>query len=134
VPPNSVNLDEVLAAPELAPIRDEIVPICRELSLVRLERGGKKTYNNMIACYFLDLAQTWQSLRRVCASPSEVCFVIGDSAPYGVYVPVVAWFGKLALAAGFDSWSFSKLRDRNIKWKNRKHRVPLCEGHLWVRG
>jgi hypothetical protein len=43
-------------------------------------------------------------------------------------------FGKLARAAGFDTWTFEKLRDRNIKWKNRKHRVPLCEGHLWVRG
>ena len=78
--------------------------------------------------------KTLQALRRVCASPSEVCFVIGDSAPYGVYVPVIEWFGKLALAAGFESWTFEKLRDRNIKWKNRKHRVPLCEGHLWVRG
>jgi len=134
VPPKSVNLDEVLASPELAPIRNEIVPVCRELSSIRLERGGKKTYNNMIACYFLDLAQTWQALRRVCASPCDVCFVIGDSAPYGVYVPVVAWFGKLARAAGFESWTFTKLRDRNIKWKNRKHRVPLCEGHLWVHG
>jgi hypothetical protein len=134
VPPNSVNLDEVLARSELAPIRDEIVPICRELSSVRLERGGKKTYNNMVACYFLDMAQTWQALRRVCASPSEVCFVIGDSAPYGIYVPVVEWFGRLAVAAGFESWTFQKLRDRNTKWKNRKHRVPLCEGHLWVRG
>ena len=47
---------------------------------------------------------------------------------------VVEWFGKLAMAAGFESWTFEKLRDRNIKWKNRKHRVPLCEGHLWVRG
>ena len=134
VPPKSVNLDEILESPELAPIRDEIQPVCRELSAVRLERGGKKTYNNMIACYFLDLAQTWRALRRACASPSEVCFVIGDSAPYGVYVPVIEWFGKLALAAGFESWTFQKLRDRNIKWKNRKHRVPLCEGHLWVRG
>jgi len=83
---------------------------------------------------FISKAQTWKALRRVCASPSEVCFVIGDSAPYGVYVPVIEWFGKLALAAGFASWSFEKLRDRNVKWKNRKHRVPLCEGHLWVRG
>ena len=134
VPPNSVNLDEVLATPELVSIRDEIVLVCRELSEVRLERGGKKTYNNMIACYFLDMAQVWRALRRVCASPCEVCFVIGDSAPYGVYVPVIEWFGKLATAAGFQSWTFEKLRDRNIKWKNRKHRVPLCEGHLWVRG
>jgi len=134
VPPNSVNLDEILAAPELLPIRDEIVPVCRELSSVRLERGGKKTYNNMIACYFLDMARTWRALRRVCNSPSEVCFVIGDSAPYGIYVPVIEWLGKLALAEGFESWTFQKLRDRNHKWKNRKHRVPLCEGHLWVRG
>jgi len=134
VPPNSVNLEQVLESPELAPVRDEIVPVCRELSSVRLERGGKKTYNNMVACYFLDMAQTWKALRRVCASPSEVCFVIGDSAPYGVYVPVIEWQGRLAQAAGFDSWSFEKLRDRNTKWKNRKHRVPLCEGHLWARG
>lgn len=134
VPPNSVNLDAILELPELAPVRDEIVLVCRELSAVRLERGGKKTYNNMVACYFLDMAQTWRALRHVCASPSEVCFVIGDSAPYGVYVPVIEWFGKLALAAGFESWTFEKLRDRNNKWKNRKHRVPLCEGHLWARG
>jgi hypothetical protein len=74
------------------------------------------------------------SLRVVCDSASELCFVIGDSAPYGVYVPVIEWFGKLAPAEGFESWTFQKLRDRDNKWKNRKHRVPLCEGHLWVRG
>lgn len=134
VPASSMDLDEVLESAELAPIRDEIVPVCRELSTVRLHRGGRKTYNNMVACYFLDMAQTWRALRRACASPSEVCFVIGDSAPYGVYVPVIEWLGKLAMSAGFGSWRFEKLRDRNIKWKNRKHRVPLCEGHLWVDG
>lgn len=134
VPPGAVDLDAVLASPELAPIRNEIVAVCRELSAVRMERGGRKTYNNMIACYFLDMAQVWRALRRVCASPCEVCFVIGDSAPYGVYVPVIEWLGRLAKGAGFESWSFEKLRDRNVKWKNRKHRVPLCEGHLWVRG
>lgn len=134
VPPGAVDLDSVLASPELAPIRDEIVSVCRKLSAVRVERGGRKTYNNMVACYFLDMAQVWRALRRVCASPCEVCFVIGDSAPYGVYVPVIEWLGRLAKGAGFESWSFEKLRDRNVKWKNRKHRVPLCEGHLWVRG
>jgi len=134
VPPGAIDLDATIAAPELVPIHDEITAVCRDLSAVRLEKGGKKTYNNMIACYFLDLARVWQALRRACASPSEVCFVIGDSAPYGVYVPVIEWLGKLAVAAGFHGWRFEKLRDRNVKWKNRKHRVPLCEGHLWVKG
>ncbi len=134
VPPGAVDLDATLDAEELTPIRSEIREVCRQLSEIRLVKGGKKTYNNMVACYFLDMAKVWRALRRACASPSEVCFVVGDSAPYGVYVPVIEWFGKLALAAGFERWSFDKLRDRNTKWKNRKHRVPLCEGHLWVQG
>ena len=134
VPDKSVDLGTVLNRKELWPIRDEIQSVCQELGEVRLTRGGKKSYHNMIGCYFLDLAQAWIALRRVCSSPSKVCFVIGDSAPYGVYVPVIEWLGRLATAAGFRSFSFEKTRDRNIKWKNRKHRVPLCEGRLWVEG
>ena len=59
-----------------------------------------------------------------------MCWVVGDSAPYGVYCPIDRWIGDLALASGFREYSFEKLRDRNIKWKNRKHRVPLKEGLL----
>jgi hypothetical protein len=134
VPEKAVSLPAVLAEPELRPIRDEIAAVCDRLAEVRLLKGGKKTYHLMVACYFYDLAQVWRSLRRVCSSPSRLCFVIGDSAPYGVYVPVIEWLGKLAIAAGFHGYRFVKTRDRNVKWKNRKHRVPLCEGRLWVDG
>lgn len=134
VPERQVDFESTLNEPELAPIADEIRDVCHQLAEVRLSKGGKKTYHLMVACYFLDLAKTWHALRRVCRSPSKVCFVIGDSAPYGVYVPVMKWLGNLALAAGFRSQHFEKTRDRNVKWKNRKHRVPLCEGRLWVDG
>lgn len=142
VPDRDIDLARVLAQPELRPICDELHSVCKELGRVRLTRGGRKTYHNMIGCYFLDLAQAWIALRRVCLSPSTVCFVIGDtvcfvigdSAPYGVHVPVIEWLGKLAMAAGFSSYAFEKTRDRNVKWKNRTHRVPLCEGRLWVKG
>jgi hypothetical protein len=134
VPESAVSLEEVLSRPEVEPIRSELGPICRELGQVRLLRGGKKTYHLMVACYFLDLANVWKSLRRVCDSPARACFVVGDSAPYGIYVPVMDWLGKLAVAAGFRSFAFDRTRDRNVKWKNRKHRVPLCEGRLWVEG
>ena len=60
--------------------------------------------------------------------------MLGDSAPYGVYVPVIDWTGELARAAGFGSFTFEKTREHNVKWKNRKHRVPLCEGRLLVEG
>ncbi len=132
VPERAVDLEKVLASPEVAPIRDELANVCHELARIRLSKGGKKTYHLMVACYFRDLASVWHALRRCCRSPSRICFVVGDSAPYGVYVPVVPWLGSLAMSAGFRSYSFEKTRDRNIKWKNRKHRVPLQEGRLWV--
>lgn len=134
VPESAVDLEQMLSAPEMRIIRNDITEVCRQLACVRRHKGGKKTYHLMVAAYFLDLAQVWQALRRVCQRPSRLCFVIGDSAPYGVYVPVMEWLGRLALAAGFSTFTFEKIRDRNVKWKNRKHRVPLCEGRLWVQG
>lgn len=134
VPERVINLHAVLSDPSLEPISEEISQVCERLAKVRLTKGGKKTYHLMVACYFLDLAQVWTALRRVCDTPSRVCFVVGDSAPYGVYVPVIDWLGRLAIAAGFKGFRFDRTRDRNVKWKNRKHRVPLCEGRLWVEG
>jgi hypothetical protein len=128
------NLESILEDVSLEPIRKEIKTVCQQLAHEKEGHGGKKPYDAMIASYFLDLARVWKSLRRTCASESLVCFVVGDSAPYGIYVPVDKWLGELALTAGFKEYSFEKTRDRNIKWKNRKHRVPLHEGRLWVKG
>lgn len=128
------DTEAILSDQLLSPIADEIVPVCQTLGTVRLSHGGNKAYHTMVAAYFLDMARVWRSLRRVTARGGDVCFVIGDSAPYGVYVPVEQWMGKLALASGFQAWRFEKIRDRNVKWKNRKHRIPLQEGRLWVKG
>ncbi len=131
---DKIVLDQILEEPQLEPIIDELTAVTRELEKVRLTKGGKKTYHTMIAAYFLDLANIWKNSRTVMEAGSKVCFVIGDSAPYGVYVPADRWLGELALANGFNSFNFEKLRDRNIKWKNRTHTVPLHEGRLRVAG
>jgi len=128
------SVDDIISDPVLEPIREELQRVTSELAEIRTSKGGRKSYHLMVAAYFLDMADQWRSLRRVCASPSEIYFVVGDSAPYGVYVPVVEWNAKLAEAAGFHSPTFEKTRDRNIKWKNRKHRVPLLEGRFRVSG
>jgi DNA modification methylase len=126
--------EEALEAPELAPIRDELHAVYDRLTAERAEHGGRKAYNSMVAAYFHDLARTLAALRRVCRPGSRALFIVGDSAPYAVHVPVERWLGELAVAAGFESWSFEKLRDRNVKWRNRKHRVPLHEGLLTMEG
>ena len=129
-----LQLDQLLADQFVSPIVSELSEVCNDLAEIRLTKGGKKTYHTMVAAYFCDLAKVFLALRPICKTGSTVCFVIGDSAPYGVYVPAEDWLGRLAVSAGFKSFSFEKLRDRNIKWKNRKHRVPLHEGRLWIEG
>ncbi|OCQ90655.1 DNA methylase [Nostoc sp. MBR 210] len=127
-----LSLDTLIAESVIEPIKDELIPVCRELEEVRATKGGNKAYHTMIAAYFADMASVFYALRRVATDNCQVCIVVGDSAPYGVYVPVEKWLGELAIAAGFDSWSFEQIRERNVKWKNRKHDVPLHEGRLWI--
>ena len=127
-------LDDLLSEPVVDPIREDLSTACHTLSEVRKTKGGRKNYHTMAAAYFRDLGLVFKSLRALCRPGSFACFVVGDSAPYGVYLSVDTWLGELALAAGFRSYSFEKIRDRNIKWKNRKHRVPLKEGRLWIEG
>jgi hypothetical protein len=126
--------DDLLASEAVAPIRTELSQIVQKLAEVRESHGGKKHYHTMIAAYCRDISLVLRQLRRVCKSGSRMCWVIGDSAPYGIHCPIERWIAELAMATGFTHYSFDKLRDRNIKWKNRKHRVPLKEGLLWIEG
>jgi len=127
-------LAELLAADAVAPIHKELSAVVYKLAEVREDHGGKKHYHTMVAAYCRDISLVLRQLRQVCKPGSRMCWVIGDSAPYGIHCPIERWIAELALAAGFTQHSFDKLRDRNIKWKNRKHRVPLQEGLLWIEG
>jgi hypothetical protein len=129
-----LRLSDLLGSDMVAPIRSELTCTVQRLARVRESHGGKKHYHTMVAAYCRDIGLVLQQLRRVCKSGSHMCWVIGDSAPYGVHCPIDRWIAELAIAAGFKSYRFDKLRDRNIKWKNRKHRVPLKEGLLWIEG
>lgn len=129
-----LTLDTLLSESELQPIIHKLKKVCDKLAEVRLSKGGKKTYHTMVAAYFLDLAKILINIRPLMTEDCLMCFVIGDSAPYGIHVPAEKWLGKLAIAAGFKEYSFEKLRDRNVKWDNRVHKVPLHEGNLWIKG
>lgn len=129
-----LQLDTLLSDAAVGPIRPELAEACGVLAEIRETKGGRKSYHTMAAAYFRDLALVFRQLRRLCRPGAWMCFVIGDSAPYGVYLSVDEWLGRLAEAEGFPSFRFEKIRDRNVKWKNRKHRVPLKEGRLWIQG
>lgn len=129
-----LQLDTLLNDSYLKPILSDLEPTCRELEEERHLHGGKKQYHLMVAAYFADMARVWQSLRRVSKDDVSVHFIVGDSAPYGIYIPVAKWHAILARNAGFDSIAFDKTRDRNVKWRNRTHSELLSEGNLRMEG
>jgi hypothetical protein len=129
-----LRVEDLLETDVVQPIRAELSDIMEQLAKVREDHGGKKHYHTMIGAYCRDISLVLRQLRRVCKTGSHMCWVIGDSAPYGVHCPIEKWIAELAMAAGFQQHRFEKLRDRNVKWKNRKHRVPLQEGLLWIEG
>lgn len=127
-----LQLEAVLADDALRPIGPALAGVCARLAELRELRAGRKTYHTMVAAYFADMARVWSALGRVVRKGGKAVVVIGDSAPYGVHVPVDRWMRDLADAAGFTFVRFREIRERNLKWKNRKHRVPLKEGELVV--
>ncbi len=124
-------LATLLADAVLDPVRGELTTACAALDDLRTQRAGKKCYHTMVAAYFQDMAHHLQAAARVLRPGARACYVVGDSAPYGVHVPVERWLARLGDAAGLTPQPFEVTRQRNTKWKNRKHRVPLHEGRLW---
>lgn len=124
--------------PDPAPLSDDLPPTVRTtlaqtvaaLAQERRRHGGKKDYDIVTAEYFNDMVPIFRHVHRAMAPRGVVYLVVGDSAPYGVHVPTDDFLGAIALWTGFATCERRELRARNLKWQNRKHRVPLRESLL----
>lgn len=101
-----------------------------ELAQRRLQKGGKKDYDLMVALYFNDLVPVLKETYRVLEPGGHFCLVLGDSAPYGVHIQTDQIIGKLGLGLGFSDFKYEELRQRGGKWKEnpQRHNIPLREG------
>ena len=101
-----------------------------ELAERRLQKGGKKDYDLMVALYFNDILKVLKETYRVLAKNGHFCLVLGDSAPYGVHIQTEQIIGELGVAVGFQYFQYHKLRRRGEKWKGnpQRHKIPLREG------
>jgi hypothetical protein len=68
----------------------------------------------------------------VLSNDAEAYLILGDSAPYGIYVPTTQILGEIALSAGFKEFYIHKIRSRGDKWKSLKnrHNIALSENIL----
>ena len=96
------------------------------------QRKGKKSFHILMMHYFEDMYYVLKEMRRVLRYGGEAYLVLGDSAPYGIYVPTTQLLGDIALSAGFTEFSIHKIRSRGDKWKNLKnrHNISLSENIL----
>jgi len=101
-----------------------------QLAKLRLQKGGKKDYDLMVALYFNDILRVLKETYRVLEPGGRFCLVLGDSAPYGVHIQTDQMIGELGLGLGFRNFEYDELRKRGGKWKGnpQRHRVPLREG------
>lgn len=100
-----------------------------KLSRIRLTKGGKKSYDHLVAGYFNDMFLTIADVYRVLRPGANAVFVLGDSAPYGVHITTDELIGKIGLSLGFSDYGIEVLRTRGGKWKEnpQRHNVSLRE-------
>lgn len=108
-----------------AALRQPIERLARE----RKRRARGKEYDRVIAPYFLGLARVLAALHEHMAPGAIAAWIIGDSAPYGIYLDTPALVLGLAEDLGFRGITDVSLRTRGEKWRTNgtRHQVTLCE-------
>ncbi len=96
------------------------------------ERKGKKSFHILMMHYFEDMYRVLIEMHRVLRTGSKAYLILGDSAPYGVYVPTTQYLGEIAQSVGFGDYEIFKIRERGHKWKSlsNRHNVELSENIL----
>ncbi len=125
-PKYGLSDDLKAACPEAYDFLDRAVG---RLGALRITKGGKKSYDHLVAGYFNDMLRVLRDCCRVLRPGARAVFVLGDSAPYGVHIPTDELIGKLGVAVGFSRHTVEVLRARGDKWKQnpQRHSVPLRE-------
>ena len=94
----------------------------------RRERRSKE-YDQVAPAYFLAMSQILTNLHDHLDDGASVLWLIGDSAPYGVYVDTPGLIAGLGADAGFEVISDVTLRARGQRWASNtaRHGVKLHE-------
>jgi hypothetical protein len=100
----------------------------------RSARARGKEYDQVLPEYLLALGQVVGQLSRVLAPGAPCIMLVGDSAPYGVYIDTPMLIGLLAQHAGFTVESDQVLRVRGRRWTtSNRHDHELAERMLVLR-
>lgn len=104
---------------------DRILPDVEKIKQISKERKGKKSFDILTLYYFEDMYYVLLEMKRVLKKDSKAYLVLGDSAPYGVFIDTTKILGDIAKNVGFNKYEIIKIRERGTKWKSLRYRHNL---------
>lgn len=116
-------------------LANSLIKTADQIKAVSKERGGKKSFHILTLLYFSDMFQVLKEVRRAVKREGKSFLILGDSAPYGIYIPTTQLLGKISINAGFNSYKIHTIRSRGTKWKSLRfrHSLELAENVLVLR-
>ena len=109
---------------------EEILELVESITEAKRRRERRsKEYDQVAPAYFLAMWDVLQNLNDHLAPGGTALWLVGDSAPYGVYIDTPRLIGDLAVQIGFDFAEDVSLRVRGNRWgqNSDRHKVPLAE-------
>ena len=129
----SRDAERALARLDVVPaFHERVSELVSALSTERKKRPSGKHYDWMVSLYFRDLLQVLLNVKRCLPADAPIVWVIGDSAPYGIYLDTPKLLNQLGEELGFQVTKEERLRGRGKRWRTNgsRHQVDLCEKQL----
>ena len=104
---------------------DNLMPDILKIKEISKNKKGKKSFDILALLYFEDMYNVLLEMRRVLKQRSKAYLVLGDSAPYGIFIDTTKLLGEIALNSGFNKYNIVKIRERGTKWTSLKNRHSL---------
>jgi len=108
---------------------EEIARLTWRLTAERKGRNRGKEYDQVVPSYFLGISLVLENLASALKPGAPAVWLIGDSAPYGVYIDTPAIIGRLASEHGLAVEQDMLLRHRGDRWAGNatRHQEKLSE-------
>jgi hypothetical protein len=104
------------------------------LAAQRRARPRGKEYDQVLPSYLAGVGAVLRNVARVLEPGAPCVLLVGDSAPYGVYVDTPALLAGLGAGVGLAQVEDTKLRERGGRWvTSGRHVHPLAERMLILR-
>lgn len=108
---------------------EAVISLVERLREERRSRARGKEYDRLVPSYFCGLRAVLEKLAPSLKPGAKCSWVVGDSAPYGVYIDTPKLIEILAEGEGFKALGSERIRQRGNRWvqNGSRHHVALDE-------